>query len=86
VRGQLFQGQPVDALTRPLPFFAYQMLESTHTTQSVIDELFTGESPVALPTFDPPLSSSQGAESSTSYVDVAFEITKYGESRRIEIL
>jgi hypothetical protein len=65
---------------------AYQMLQSADTTQSVIDELFSPDSPVALPTFGPPLSPSQEAEPSTGYVDVAFEITKFGKSRRVEIL
>jgi hypothetical protein len=53
--------------------------------QALIDELFTPKVPVVLPTFVPnPLASN--AAQGTGYIDVAFEISRYGESRRIEVL
>ena len=48
----------------------------------MIAEFFAPPIPIVLPTFQPnPLETAE----STSYIDVTFEVTKYGESRRVEI-
>ena len=61
-------------------------LESKGVEPEVINELFAPAIPVVLPTFLPnPLISPQ-TESSTGFVDVAFEITKYGRGQSVEIL
>jgi hypothetical protein len=53
--------------------------------ETALDELFSPEVPVVLPTFLPTALHSEEAQS-TGFVDVAFEITRLGASRRIEIL
>jgi hypothetical protein len=64
---------------------ARNMLEEAGA-QTSIDELFAPKTPVVLPAFLPnPLASNETPES-TGYIDVAFEITRAGESRRIRIL
>jgi hypothetical protein len=53
--------------------------------QTLIDEFFAPKTPVVLPTFvSNPLASD--AQAASGYIDVAFEVSRYGESRRIEIL
>ena len=65
---------------------AYRELERTGTSQASIEETFSPKTPVVLPAFLPnPLASEQTAESQ-GYIDVAFEISKYGKSDRIEII
>jgi hypothetical protein len=54
--------------------------------QASIDELFSPSTPVVLPAFVPNPLASNAAEPFTGYIDVAFEIGRYGDSRRIEIL
>ncbi|HEY3517925.1 MAG TPA: hypothetical protein VGL98_12835 [Gammaproteobacteria bacterium] len=64
---------------------AYRLLQENDDA-SAITEIFSPELPVTLPTFQPnPFASAAAAEPSR-YVDVAFEVTKYGRSERIEIL
>ncbi len=66
---------------------AYEMLKAAGTAQTLIDELFRPDTPVVLPAFRPnPLASSGKSQQATGYVEAAFTITRYGESRRIEIL
>ena len=51
--------------------------------ETLIAEIFAPPVPIALPAFLPnPLATPTSAR----YIDVAFEVTKYGVSRRIEIL
>jgi hypothetical protein len=65
---------------------AHRELEKAEVSPASIEEIFSPATPVVLPTFLPsPLVSAQAAESQ-GYVDVAFEITKYGESRKIRIV
>jgi len=65
---------------------AYRELENAGTSQASIDETFSPETPVVLPTFLPnPLASEQAPESK-GYIDVAFEISKYGKSGGVEII
>jgi hypothetical protein len=64
---------------------AYRLLQRTGD-QSATTELYSPELPVTLPTFEPnPLASTAGVEPSR-YIDVAFDVTKYGRGERIEIL
>lgn len=63
----------------------YEFLQRQALDQSSIDALFSPSVPVALPAFlSSPLvsSSSPGAE----HVDVAFDISRYGSSGRVEVL
>lgn len=65
---------------------AYEFLERKQVAQASIDEIFSPKIPVVLPTFLPnPLVSEQTSESS-GYIDVAFDITKYGWSRHVKVL
>jgi hypothetical protein len=53
---------------------------------TLIDELFAPKTPVVLPTFVPNPLATDETQTSIGYIDVAFEITDYGKSRRIQIL
>lgn len=65
---------------------AYEILEAS-SARSSIHDLFSPETPVVLPAFRPnPLTSPQESEQALDYVDVAFDITRYGKSRRVEVL
>jgi hypothetical protein len=48
--------------------------------------MFLPKVPVMLPTFLPNPLATDATETSTGYIDVAFEVTKYGRSRNVEIL
>jgi hypothetical protein len=64
----------------------YERLERERLEQSLIDEMFSSSVPVVLPAFSPnPLASIETPDSE-GFLDVAFEITKYGESKSIEVL
>jgi hypothetical protein len=59
------------------------LLTMTDFAEPLIAELFAPSVPIVLPTFLPnPLETPASAR----YIDVAFEITRFGESRRVEIL
>jgi len=65
---------------------AYELIKLEGIFQSSIEQIFSPETPVVLPVFIPnPLASAE-TPTSTGYIIVAFEITKFGRSRRIEIL
>jgi hypothetical protein len=65
---------------------AYGLLEQAAEAETSIDRIFSSKEPLMLPTFSPnPLVADPTVEA-TAYIDFAFEITKYGESRRIEIV
>jgi hypothetical protein len=60
----------------------HELLKTAGNGATVIAELFAPAIPVVLPTFQPnPLETPE----SSRYIDVTFEVTKYGESRRVEI-
>lgn len=64
----------------------YERFQQEGLEQSFIDEIFSPSVPVVLPAFVPnPLVSSE-APAASGYIDVAFEITRYGEGKAIEIL
>jgi hypothetical protein len=61
----------------------HQLLETTAVGERLIAELFAPRIPIVLPTFLPnPLETPESAR----YLEASFEITKFGESRRIEIV
>jgi hypothetical protein len=65
---------------------AYRELEKTGAPLASIEDTFFPETPVVLPAFLPnPLASEQTPESK-GFIDVAFEISKYGKSNAIEII
>jgi len=65
---------------------AYDLLKAKGVAAASIEEMFWPPTPIVLPTFLPnPLVSAEAPES-TGYIDVAFEITKYGRGRQVEIL
>ena len=61
------------------------MLEAAGA-QTSIDEFFSPKTPVVLPTFEPNPLASNVTQASTGYIDVAFEISRYGDGRRVRIL
>ena len=64
---------------------AYEELKANGAAQEDLEQIFSPKIPVVLPTFLPsPLNSDDAQQ--PRYVVVSFEITKYGESRKIEIL
>ena len=64
----------------------YAQLERDGTAAVAIDEIFAPEIPVVLPAFRPNPLVSQETSDSTGHIDVAFEVTRYGKSRQVEIL
>jgi hypothetical protein len=65
---------------------AYRQLESQGIDRASIEALFSPKIPIVLPTvFANPLVSGETADSK-GYIDVAFEITRRGKARRVEIL
>ena len=64
----------------------YARLEQGGLAESFIDEIFSPRVPVVLPTFSPSRLVSSETPGSLGYIEVAFEITKYGEAKSIEIL
>ena len=65
---------------------AYGYLKVEETAQESIEHLFSPDIPVVLPTFLPDPLASDETQEPTGYIDVAFELTKFGQSRDIEIL
>jgi hypothetical protein len=63
----------------------YRMLEEMGA-QASIDEIFAPTTPVVLPTFSPSPLASDETETSNGYIDAAFDITRYGSSRRVRII
>jgi hypothetical protein len=61
----------------------HQMLKTTSNADPLIAEIFAPPIPITLPTFLPnPLQTPASAR----HIDVGFEVTRFGESRRIEIV
>jgi len=60
-------------------------LQEAGVSQASIDELFAPAMPVVLPAFEPNPLIHEEARAATGHIDVAFEITKYGRARAIEI-
>ncbi len=61
----------------------HELLRTTDFGGPLIAEIFAPPLPVVLPTFLPnPLATAESAR----YIDVGFEVTRFGEGRRVEIL
>jgi hypothetical protein len=75
----------VDESTLALYEHAYRQLEENGIAQASIEEIFSPQTPVVITSGPNPLVSEETQES-TRYIDVAFDITKHGESENIEIL
>jgi hypothetical protein len=65
---------------------AHAMLEDAGVPAAAIDELFAPATPVVVPAFEPNPFMRDETRPVTGHVDAAFEITKYGRSRNIEVL
>jgi hypothetical protein len=65
---------------------AHAMLEDARAPASSLEQLFAPPTPVVLPAFQPNPLARDEKRAAAGYVDVAFEITKYGRSREVEIL
>jgi len=65
---------------------AYAQLLDHDIAQESIDRLFAPETPVVLPVFVPNPLVSEEMPDSRGYVDVAFEITRFGRARQIRVL
>jgi hypothetical protein len=63
----------------------YSMLDEVGD-RALIERIFAPEIPVVLPSFLPNPLAPEAAQASDSYIDIAFEITRYGVSRAIRIL
>lgn len=64
----------------------YAFLRREGLPQAKIDEIFSPELPVVVPTFLPNRFAPELAEGATGYVDVTFDITRFGTTRRIRVL
>ena len=65
---------------------AYALLVEQRVPAASIEELFPADTPVFLPTFAPTPLDGAAVAGSTGYVDVDFEIGKYGQPRKINIV
>jgi hypothetical protein len=65
---------------------ARAFLERADTAQASIDELFLPPLPVVLPAFQPNPLARDESKDAVGHIDVAFEITKYGRGRAVEIV
>jgi hypothetical protein len=65
---------------------AYRELRAKGVAQESIEQLLSPKIPVVLPAFLPNPLASDDTQPSADYVDVSFEITKFGASRKIEVL
>jgi hypothetical protein len=64
----------------------YAFLKQRGVAQASIDALFSPETPYMLPTFAQNPADPDRAQSATGHVDIAFEVTRYGTSRRIDVV
>ena len=62
---------------------AYSLLVEGRVPAASIEELFPTDTPVFLPTFAPTPFDGAAVAGSTGYVDVDFEIGKYGQPRKV---
>lgn len=64
----------------------YAMLEEAGIEATSIEQLFTPQTPVVLPAFEPNPLAADETRVASGYIDVAFEITRFGKSRGTEVL
>jgi tetratricopeptide (TPR) repeat protein len=66
---------------------AYALLRRGNVPEAEIRALFPVDEPVRLPTFGPnPLAASESLPKDADYVDVAFEVSKYGVARKVDVV
>jgi hypothetical protein len=65
---------------------AYRQLREAGATAESIERIFAPSMPVVLPSFEPNPLARDEPRPSTGYIDVAFEITRYGTARHIDIV
>jgi hypothetical protein len=65
---------------------ALALLEREGAPQSLVDQFFSPETPIRLPTFVESALDVRDTGTSATYIDVAFSVTKFGASQKIEIL
>ena len=63
----------------------YEFLQQENFSQATIDDMFAPELPIVLPKFLANRAAPEHADGATGYVDVAFEITRFGTTRRIRV-
>lgn len=63
----------------------YEFLQQENFSQATIDDIFAPELPIVLPKFLANRAAPEHADGATGYVDVAFEITRFGTTRRIRV-
>jgi hypothetical protein len=65
---------------------AYAMLERAGVPAPHIERIFAPDTPIVLPAYEPNPLAAVDEREATGHVDVAFEITKFGRGRKVEIL
>ncbi|HSC14044.1 MAG TPA: hypothetical protein VLI71_02960 [Gammaproteobacteria bacterium] len=65
---------------------AYSLLVEQRVSETSIQEFFPSNAPVFLPAFAPPPLDGAVVAGSSDYVDVDFEIGKYGQPRKVNIV
>ncbi len=72
----------------PLELYAvaYEYLKLEKAGQESIERLFSPDVPVVLPTFLPNPFARDETREPSGYIDIEFELTKFGQSRAIDIL
>ncbi len=66
---------------------AYALLRTENVSDAEIRTLFPLDEPVRLPTFAAnPLAAAESAPDDAGYVDVTFEVSKYGVARKIDVV
>lgn len=73
-------GRAVDAYAA-----AYEMLAEAGVSPASIERVFSPPTPIVLPAFQPSPLANDDRQAGAGYVDVAFEITRYGRARAIDI-
>ncbi len=66
--------------------FAVATLRGTDGAATAMEDLFMPALPVVLPAFQPNPLARDESKDATGHIDVAFDITKYGRGRAVEIL
>ena len=65
---------------------AYSLLREQGLPETYVEELFSPATPIVLPAFLPNLLVPEDANERDGYIDFAFEITKFGKGKDVQIL
>ena len=86
----LLHARSLDAKDAALAEYAqaYELLQREGVEQQSIHEMFAPDTPVVLPAFvpNPFVAEPQHEVSGSGHIDAAFEVDRYGKSRRVRIL